>query len=363
MKVKKITISIIVILIIVLLVVLGIKNKGVVNNSMENNYTTLVNKLDYIKDGGYVQYKISDTDSFTLLYNSKNEGILSSVNGVTVYKNNNQVVVPNSDGTFQEVMEITPLGYIELILDGVYNDGLGTVTTSEKTTKKTLIDGSTVDNKVTNYAFSIEGYDNLSKLYSKVDANFNSDAIQQYREDGIGVGLKLELYVDGNQGLGGIYKLILDGVEYTVWMFDGYSKVGNWELPSGFYTDDADYDILFKGVVTIVNNKVSYGDIMYNYRKSGSIESLDTLYNEDSYKELGKDKQLELLKEYLGVVTNFNYTDHLGILEGNALGIDTVNSKLVEYLSVNKGDISLFELYTIVMLENNWLSYGVHESH
>ena len=77
---------------------------------------------------------------------------------------------------------------------------------------------------------------------------------------------------------------VIDGVEYTNWMFQGYDTIGEWALQEDWYSYDAEKDTDGEVYAELVNSLLENIDnIMLEYANSkGWLESEESVENTES---------------------------------------------------------------------------------
>lgn len=126
------------------------------------------------------------------------------------------------------------------------------------------------DTEVLNeYTITVKGLDNIKKIYAlTLDDKATDEVINEALSDSLAnpESLKenytytLKVNTKGDTGISAMLALNIDNIDYTVWWFDGYVALGNWELPKswvGSHTSDewvALYDELKVSIQSTIDN-------------------------------------------------------------------------------------------------------------
>ena len=186
-------------------------------------------------------FQINNTkDSYQVaLFNTKGQGFVqdTKTGNISIFRGDNKSVLYTD--TVELVYDINVLQMLDFGLELV-DEG---VSKMYKDTAVEDIEEGKSENKLDVRYVDIVGYDNIEKLYSKIDTSFGELMVTNLKANTIDKGdvtLRL-IYVtsDENQFSGGC-NIIIGEEEYSSWNFDGYIELYDWELSKEWF--DYDYD-------------------------------------------------------------------------------------------------------------------------
>lgn len=189
--------------------------------------------------GANTYFQINNTkDSYQVaLFNKKGQGFVQDMEtgSISVFRGDNKSVLYTD--TVGLVYDINVLQMLEFGLDLV-DEGVSKL--YKDTAVENLEEGKS-ENKLDVRYVDIVGYDNIEKLYSKIDTSFGELMVTNLKANTIDKGdvtLRL-IYVtsDGNQFSGGC-NIIIGEEEYSSWNFDGYIELYDWELGKEWFEYD-----------------------------------------------------------------------------------------------------------------------------
>lgn len=187
----------------------------------------------------YFQLNISADSYQVVLLNNQGQGFSQNLatGTISVYRGDGTSVLYTD--TVKLVNDITPLQMLEFGLDLV-DEGVA------KLYKDIAVeDGQNAQEVSKAYDVryvDIVGYDNINKLYAKIDDEFAQTMVTGLKEDTIEnseVTLRL-IYVtsENSDEISAGCNIIIDEDEYSSWNFDGYIDLYDWELGKEWFEYD-----------------------------------------------------------------------------------------------------------------------------
>lgn len=203
-------------------------------------------------ENAYIQLMVGQEQYVYLLYNKDGEALAeSNVGGVAFYRNSNEIVSINDTETIIDY-DMNPLQFIKQVGDTVLSIGdAGTITAESKSSDVELNNdeegNTTIKDKVTYtlYTLTIDGKDNIRKIYSAVDEEYAEESMKlMYTgfEDVEDTQLVLKVSVGDNGEFGASCEVSFNNDVYTSWLFDGYISTFDWELGDAWYAEGNDQD-------------------------------------------------------------------------------------------------------------------------
>lgn len=203
-------------------------------------------------ENAYIQLMVGQEQYVYLLYNKDGEALAeSNVGGVAFYRNSNEIVSINDIETIIDY-DMNPLQFIKQVGDTVLSIGdAGTITAESKSSDVELNNdeegNTTIKDKVTYtlYTLTIDGKDNIRKIYSAVDEEYAEESMKlMYTgfEDVEDTQLVLKVSVGDNGEFGASCEVSFNNDVYTSWLFDGYISTFDWELGDAWYAEGNDQD-------------------------------------------------------------------------------------------------------------------------
>lgn len=232
-------------------------------------YTKSIAEVREIVDNAYnsniyIQANIAEDNFIAFIYNKNKEAFSQSKQGgLAVYRNDNKIV------SFGEELEITysisPLRMIEYAVELAQNN-------------KAKISKEDGEAGLTAYKISIKGDKNVRALYSKVDDHYAEDMMKMLYQYARESDRNMEIGVVKGQGgeFGAYCNIIVNGDAATVWQFDGYLNMFDWQLDTSWYHDDpSDTDNwveLANQLVDEIEQKTKSADIINDDREDGAAD-------------------------------------------------------------------------------------------
>lgn len=221
---------------------------GTLNLSQEN----LVDKWEMFKGAGnlYIQASTGETSNSILIRNLDGESVVSSSDGaVALYLKDNTMLFLK-DGLYSGV-DATFIDLLDFSIKAM-QEGYGYLQSTD------LSDDT--NGLVYEYTIDVMGYDNIHKLYSNLGEQYADTIVNQFRdnmttenEDGTKETADLNMryaFIGGPDGITSAGCYIYEGTELigideegwsncsSLWVFDGYYTIYDWEMPEIFYTID-----------------------------------------------------------------------------------------------------------------------------
>lgn len=229
---KKIPIMLIIISMAVSLFAIAFVIYSRIERNLDYEYATKVQSLidKAYNSNIYIQAKVSEDDFIAFLYNKNKEAFSQSKSGgIAVYRKDNKMV--SFDEELVITYSISPLKMIELALELVAEN---------KADIKKIDDNLGVMGSLTIYEINILGDKNVRSLYSKIDPHYAEDMMTLLYQYASKSNRKMRLgIVEGtNNEFGAYCHIIINNEILTVWKFDGYLEMFDWQLDGRWYNDD-----------------------------------------------------------------------------------------------------------------------------
>lgn len=224
----------------------------------------------------YLQLTVGHDEVIYMLYNNKKEAIAESqTGGKAVYRSDDRIVSMLSTGIAVDT-DLSALRLVEIALDGV-KEGYGKVTKSKGGGNTDTLDG------MTEYSIEISGRDNIYSVYKTISDEYGAYITNAMFSTGGSVDkgvLKFTCSVGENGELGIRCFMVIEGIEYNSWYFDGYLAFDDWSLEKSWYTDDVD-SANWEGLVLELDGQLQ--EIIDNYMLKNDYQ-----VEEDSVEQEGE---------------------------------------------------------------------------
>lgn len=272
----------------------------IVNNKPKDG-KYIASRIDWLESKNpYIQLVVGPEQYVYLLYNKKGEAIAeSSYGGQAFYRHDNKLVTINSTDVLIDT-DLNPLSFIKATAS-IVDEGYGTIETTSTVNEDT-------GDKNMLYTMTVDGKENIKKIYDTVgDTKYSDTSMEMLLtgfEDVEPVTLTLKVSEGQNDEFGAACSINFGGGEeneYTSWVFDGYISTFDWELESGWYSNDTtnieNWNILSSVLVDEIDVKMSDFMASNNLAVSESETGKITAEQFNSYTEDEKLNTISLLRE------------------------------------------------------------------
>ena len=231
----------------------------------------------------YFQINTTEDSYAVALFNSKGQGFVQDTkNGtVSVFRGDNKsVLYSDTVGLVYDINVIQMLDFgLEMVDEGVsklYKD---------KDVAKANEAGDEFDVRYVD----IVGYDNINKLYSKIDKEFGDLMVTNLKANTMDKGevtLRLIYVTSGENNFSGGCNIIIGEEEYSSWNFDGYIELYDWELGKEWF--EYDYDNIentdkLEEMLKELSGELD--DMMHKYSKDNNLPDAEEVAENPITKE------------------------------------------------------------------------------
>lgn len=201
------------------------------DREVEKEITNIRKELSNLTDNSsYFQASTGSDTYMVSVFNKDGQGFVqdTATGNISVFRGDNtSVLFSDQVGLVHDINVLQMLDFgLDLVSEGVAN----------------MYRDTAIKNDIMQVRYvDIMGFDNIHKLYSKIDTDFADMMVTNLRANTLNKGdvaLRL-IYVTAEEGVfSGGCNIIIGDEELASWSFDGYINIGDWELSNKWFEHD-----------------------------------------------------------------------------------------------------------------------------